>query len=155
MARDEYLELVCRGGYPEIVNLEPNRRRRWFRSYVETVTQRDVASLVDVRRVAALPLLLRWTAGLTSSHANLSDAARRLEVSRPVISAYFEWLQTVFLVHELPAWTRNLPARPMRRPKVHLTDSGLAASLVGVDADALNPPAAPIDRAAAGDLRGE
>ena len=143
MARDEYLELICRGGYPEIVNLAPSRRRRWFRSYVETVTQRDIASLVDMRRVAALPLLLRWTAGLTSSHVNLSDAARRLEVSRPVITAYFEWLQTVFLVHELPGWTRNLPARPMRRPKFHLTDSGLAASLLGVDADALSPSTAP------------
>lgn len=143
LAREEYLELVCRGGYPEVVNLTPSRRRRWFRSYVETVVQRDIASLADIRRVAALPQLLRWTAGVTSSLVNLSDAARRLEVSRPVIGAYFEWLQTVFLVHEIPAWTRNLPSRPMRRPKFHLTDSGLAASLVGVDADALTPPTAP------------
>lgn len=143
MARGEYLEHICRGGYPEIVNLASSRRWRWFRSYIETVTQRDIASLVDIRRVTALPQLLRWTAGLTSSDVNLSDAARKLGVSRPVITSYFEWLQTVFLVHELPAWSRNLPARPMRRSKFHLTDSGLAASLLRVDADALNPPTAP------------
>ena len=142
MARSEYLELVCRGGYPEVVNLVPNRRRSWFRSYIETVTQRDIATLADIRKVAALPALLRWTAGLTSSQVNLSDAARRLEVSRPVVTSYFEWLQTVFLVHELPAWSRNLTSRPMRRPKFHLTDSGLAASLLRVDPDALVPPTA-------------
>ena len=62
MARSEYLELVCRGGYPEVVGLAPNRRRSWFRSYIETVTQRDIASLVDIRKAAALPALLRWTA---------------------------------------------------------------------------------------------
>ena len=60
-----------------------------------------------------------------------------------MVSSYFEWLQTVFLVHELPAWSRNLPSRPMRRPKFHITDSGLAASLLGLDADALMPPTAP------------
>ena len=143
VARDEYLELTCRGGYPEVMNFVPSRRRRWFRSYVETVTQRDIASLVDIRRTAALPPLLRWTAGLTSSEVNLSDAARKLGVSRPVITSYFEWLQTVFLIHELPAWSRSLPSRPMRRSKFHLTDSGLAASLLRVDADALIPPTAP------------
>lgn len=143
MSRSEYLELVCRGGYPEAVKLAPNRRRRWFRNYIETVTERDIASLIDIRKATALPALLRWTAGLTSSHVNLSDAARRLEVSRPVVTSYFEWLQTVFLVHELPAWSRNLPSRPMRRPKFHITDSGLAASLLRLDADALVSPAAP------------
>ncbi len=59
MTRSEYLELVCRGGYPEIVHLTPNRRRSWFRSYIETVTQRDIASLVDIRKTTALLALMR------------------------------------------------------------------------------------------------
>ena len=101
-SRGEYLTLLCRGGYPEVVGLAPDRRRRWFGGYVETVTQRDIAALADVRRIAALPALLRWTAGLTSGHVNLSDAARRLQTSRAVVTSYFEWLQTVFLIHELP-----------------------------------------------------
>ena len=142
-SRDEYLALLCRGGYPEVVELAADRRRRWFRGYVETVTQRDIAALADIRRTAALPALLRWTAGLTAGTVNLLEAARRLQTSRAVTTSYFEWLQTVFLVHELPAWSRNLPARPVRRSKFHVSDTGLAASLLGVDAGALAPPAAP------------
>ncbi len=142
-SRDGYLALLCRGGYPEVVGLAADRRRRWFRGYVETVTQRDIAALADVRRTAALPALLRWTAGLTAGAVNLSEAARRLQTSRAVATSYFEWLQTVFLIHELPAWSRNLPARPVRRSKFHLSDTGLAASLLGVDAGALAPPTAP------------
>ncbi|MCY3851923.1 MAG: ATP-binding protein [Acidimicrobiaceae bacterium] len=148
ITRDEYLALLCRGGYPEVIGLDSSARRRWFRSYIETVVQRDIAALADIRRTAALPSLLQWTAGLTSSHVNLSDAARKLQVSRPVIASYFEWLQNVFLVHELSAWTRNLAPRPARRPKFHLTDSGLAASLLRVDPEALTTPTA----AAAGPL---
>ena len=141
--RDEYLSLLCRGGYPEVVGLLADRRRRWFRGYVETVTQRDIAALADIRKTATLPSLLRWTAGLTAGQVNLADAARRLQTSRSVITSYFEWLQTVFLVHELPAWSPSLPSRPVRRSKYHLTDSGLAAGLLRVTPDALAPPGAP------------
>ncbi len=138
--RDQYLALLCRGGYPEAVDLDPGRRRRWFNSYVETVTERDIAALADIRKTAALPPLLRWTAGITSGHVNMSAAARRLQTSRSAVTSYFDWLQTVFLVHELPAWSRSLPSRPARRSKYHVTDSGLAAGLLRIDRGALGSP---------------
>ena len=40
-------------------------------------------------------------------------------------------------------WTRRLTAGTARRPKFHITDSGLAASLLGVNAEALASPTAP------------
>ena len=141
--RADYLARVCRGGYPEAVSLDPGRRRRWFQGYVETVVQRDIAALADIRKAAALPPLLRWTAALTGRQVNLSDASRRSGVSRPTVAAYFEWLQTVFLVHELPAWSRGLAPGAARRPKFYLTDSGLAAALLDTDSESLISPTAP------------
>ena len=142
-SRANYFNLACRGGYPEVVRLDPSQRRQWFESYVDTVVQRDIVALADIRKAASLPRLLQWAAACTGSQINQSDAAKDLEVSRPVIASYLEWLQTVFLLHELPAWSRNLSSRTTHRPKVHLTDSGLAASLIGVDSDALASPTAP------------
>lgn len=141
--RADYFARACRGGYPEVVGLSPSQRQRWFASYVETVVQRDIAALADIRKTASLPRLLQWAAAHTSGEINQSDAARDLEVSRPVIASYLEWLRTVFLLHELPAWSRNLSSRTTHRPKIHVTDSGLAASLIGVDPDALASPTAP------------
>ncbi len=141
--RASYLERACRGGYPEVVSLDGSPRHRWFQGYIETVIQRDIAELTDIRKASAIAPLLRWTAGLTSSTVNFSDASRQLGISRPAIANYFEWLQTVFLVHELPAWSRSLTASTARRPKFHITDSGLAASLLGVGAEALASPTAP------------
>ena len=140
--RADYLARVCRGGYPEAVSLDPGRRRRWFQGYVETVVQRDIAALADIRKAYALAPLLRWTAALTGRQVNLSDASRRLGISRPTIAGYFEWLQTVFLVHELPPWSRGLAPGAGRRPKFYLTDSGLAAALLDTDADSLISPTA-------------
>lgn len=40
----------------------------------------------------------------------------------------------MFLVHRVPAWSRNLSQRLVKAPKVHLVDSGLACHLLGADA---------------------
>ncbi len=143
LSRNDYLALVCQGGYPEAINLTTRQKRRWYQSYINTVTQRDIAELADIRKTAAIAPLLKWSAGLTSSQINFSAAARKLHISRPAISKYFEWLQTVFLVQELPAWSRGITANAAMRSKYHISDSGLAASLIGVDADGLASPTEP------------
>lgn len=141
--RNDYLEALCRGGYPEAQALEPTYRDDWYRDYVETVTQRDIVALADVRKTSALPRLLRWAAATTSGELNVATAARDLGVDRRTITTYLEWLQAVFLVHELPGWARSPLARAVRRPKLQVVDSGLAASLLNVDPAALASPTAP------------
>lgn len=141
-ARDDYLEMICAGGYPEALRLGPRARHRWFDDYVETVIGRDIAALGDIRRGDLLSKLLRLAAANTAGEVNVSDWARRLGADRATVESYLGWLRTVFLIHDLSAWTRNRSARVIRRAKLHLADSGLAAALCAVDAAALRPPAA-------------
>jgi len=138
-SRSDYLKLVCAGGYPEPLQMIESARPGWFESYIETVTQRDIAGLADIRRVAALPRLLRWAAGQTSAELNMARSARTLGISRPTITSYLEWLEAVFLIHQVPSWSRNLSGRSVRRPKIHVGDTGLAANLMGIEAAALEP----------------
>ena len=142
LTRPDYLEMVCAGGYPEAVGLNPPARRMWFESYAETVMSRDVAALADVRRAGALRAVLQLAAARTAGELNIADWCRRLAIDRGTLEAYLGWLRMVFLVHELPAWTRNLTARVVKRPKLHLADTGLAAALINVDPDALRPATA-------------
>ena len=141
--KSDYLARACRGGYPEVIKADRGQRQGWFADYVETVVQRDIVELADIRRAASLPLLLRWAAALTSNQINVSDAARDLGISHSTVVSYLDWLQTVFLMHELPAWSRSLWPKAGRRPKFHLADTGLAASLLGVSPESLSSPTAP------------
>ena len=140
--RDDYLDMVCAGGYPEALRLGPRARARWFDSYVETVVGRDIVALGDIRRAALLPRLLRLAAASTATEVNIADWAQRLGADRATVDSYLGWLRTVFLVHELAPWTRNRAARVIRRTKLHLADSGLGAALMGLDVQALRPPTA-------------
>ena len=140
--RDDYLEMACRGGYPEPFEMTGRARLSWFDSYVSTVLSRDVADLADIRRIAVLPRLIKLAAASTSCEVNLSDWARRLGINRTTVEAYLNWMRIVFLVHELPSWSRNRPKRAVKRPKLHMADTGLAAALLGFNANALRHPTA-------------
>lgn len=139
-ARADYMELVCRGGYPEILSIPADQRQDWFESYAETVSQRDLAALADVRKTGALPRLLRLVASSTAQELNVSELSRRLGLHRITVQSYLDWLHAVFLAEPLPAWSRNLANREIKRPKLHLADTGLAAALLGISPDSLAPP---------------
>jgi len=142
--RGDYLEMVCAGGYPEAVRRGPGARAAWFADYVETVIGRDIVALGDVRRAELLTRLLRLAAANTAGEVNLSDWAQRLGADRATVDSYLGWLRTVFLIFDIPPWTRNRAARVIRRPKLHVADSGLAAALIGVEPAALTPPTATV-----------
>ena len=48
---------------------------------------------------------------------------------------YLAILERLFLVRRLPAWHRNEAKRLIKTPKIHMLDSGLAATLAGLEAD--------------------
>ena len=140
LQRHEYMELVCRGGYPEPVRFAPRMRTGWFESYAETVIQRDIIALSSLRRHDVLPRLLRLLSARTGTELNLSSLASTFEVSSHTIQSYMEWMETVFLVLRLPVWSRNLSSRTIRRPKNHICDTGLAAGLLGLSVKSLTAP---------------
>lgn len=139
-SRRECLELLCRGGYPDVISLGHRERRGWFNTYVETVVQRDLKTLAKIRKAHAVPSLLNWASAVSGTHANTNEAAGQLGMNRGTMISYLEWLRRVFLLHEAPAWQRNLAAREMRRPKLFMADTGLAAAQLRLTPEKLDLP---------------
>ena len=145
IGRSDYLEMVCQGGFPGAIALgrRLDARAAWFEDYAATVVGRDLGLLAAIRDEASMGRLLAWAAASTAAEINVAATARRLGISRPTLSRYLEWLRAVFLIDQIPAWSRNALGRAIRRPKLHLGDSGIAAALAGTSAQALAEPASP------------
>lgn len=134
----ELAERIVAGGYPAaLARSTPRRRSAWYRDYIETLVQRDVRHLARISALDALPRLLTLAAGQTARLLNVSDLASPFQVSRPTIRDYLTLLGNVFLVDELPPWHTNRLSRLIKTPKLHLGDSGVACSLLGVTAETL------------------
>lgn len=126
------------GGYPAaLARTSPRRRAAWYRGYTEAMVQRDVRDLARIASLDALPRLLALAAGQTGRLLNVSDLAAPFQLSRPTIRDYVTLLERIFLLEELPPWHVNRLSRLVKTPKLHIGDTGVAASLLGLDAAAL------------------
>jgi len=137
-SRADYIPLVTRGGYPEAVRRERvSARRRWHLDYAARVADRDLADLVRLRRPAILRKVLAASAARTAQVLNVTDLAEDLGANRHTVGSYLELLERVFLIDQLPAFSRNLTSRIARHPKLHICDTGLGAALGNLDATTL------------------
>ena len=134
----QLVEKIVAGGYPAALERPTARRSaNWYRDYVEALVQRDARDMTRVRSLDVLPRLLRAAAAQTAQLFNLSSLAAPFELSRPSIGDYVTLLERLFLLERLPAWHGNRLKRLVKSPKLHITDTGLAAALLGADAKAL------------------
>lgn len=129
-------ERVVGGGYPEMLARPSARRRsRWIQSYLEMILERDAQDLAGrARQLDELPRLLALTATRMSSLVDLAGLGAAMEMKRDSVSRYLRLLELMYLVQRVPAWRRNLGQRLIKAAKLRLPDSGLAAQLVGYDA---------------------
>lgn len=131
VSRSEVLDRAGAGGYLPALARTGRRRTAWFDSYVAGVIDREVRALIDATYLRELPRLLRLCAARTSGELNIADVARDLGHSRSTTDSYLAHLEAVFLIQTVPAWSTNLSARVVHRPKLTIADTGLAARLLG------------------------
>ena len=128
-------ERLTAGGYPEPLTRSPVRARQWRRQYLRTIIERDVQDVARVRDSHELARLLELLAVRSAQLFNASNLANSLGLHRDTVEHYVSVLERLFLVRRLPAWHRNTGKRLIKSPKLHLVDSGLAATLAGLSAE--------------------
>ncbi len=133
----DYLESICRGGFPLAVTRNAAARRRWFKEYVTDTVLRDALDHANIRKPDEMLKLLRLLAARSAQVVKHGALETDLRLDRHTAAAYRQVLEALCLTEELPAWKTNRSQRVIKAPKVHLTDTGLAAALLELDADAL------------------
>lgn len=127
-------ERLVTGGYPEPLTRTPGRARQWHRQYLRSIIERDVQDVARVRDARELARLLELLAQRNAELLNICNLANSLGLHRATVEHYIAVLERLFLVRRLPAWHRNPAKRLVKTPKIHLLDSGLAATLADLTA---------------------
>ncbi len=142
--RPRYIERVVRGGFPEAVARQTNRRERFLDSYVADIVNRDVIQLSEIERGAEMRALTGLVAARSGQLLVPGALANQLGLAQPTVKRYLSLLEEVFLIKRIPAWSRNLSTRSVGTAKVAMVDSGVAANLLDLDADSLRQPTSPL-----------
>lgn len=144
LGRLDYFERLTIGGYPEVHRLTTRQRDHWFSAYAETLVERDVAELAEVRDGHGLRSFVRLAAAQTAQELVIKSLADGVGIQARTATRWLAWLEAIFLVHLLPAWSPNSTRRVIHRPKAYLVDTGLCAHLLGKSGPALADPTDPV-----------
>ena len=70
----------------------------------------------------------------------MSGLASELGIAQTTFRRYVPLFETTYIHHTIPAWSGNVSAKVVKRPKLHFVDSGAASTLLGTNALALSRP---------------
>lgn len=130
LRRKDYVARMMRGGFPEAVRRETQRRReRFFESYLSDMISRDVYQVADIQRAGDLRRLIALLAAQTGGLMNVARLANDLSITAPTVRSYVELLETIYLLRLVPAWSSGSTTRAVGAPKVIFVDAGLANSV--------------------------
>jgi predicted AAA+ superfamily ATPase len=134
----DLIETLTRGGYPIAVLLQSSRERcQWFSDLIDTVASKDIRDLAQIVDGYRAIKLLNLMAARVGQLVNLSEISRSLREPLSTVQRDWATLQAIYLLEELPAWSRNLSKRLLKSPKAYLNDTGLACFCLGADQDRL------------------
>lgn len=132
-ARAQAIDLIVRGGFPEIRTLDDADRMARYASYLDSIVERDVAPLADVRKPDMLRRLIDQLAARTAEELNVASLSKALGVRKETVNDYIDILTRLGVVHRLGAWTSSGARREIKAPKLHFLDTGCATALRGED----------------------
>lgn len=140
------IEMACRGGWPEAIDLDAASAQLLAREYLNTAFAASIPALgLDpdlARRVVAS--VARNLGQSTTYKTIIRDMFGAEEdpvsvISSDTVRIYLEALKDMFLIEEVPGWAP--PARDKKRfntkPKRYLADPSLACAVLGMSPAAL------------------
>ncbi len=124
---------IITGSMPALVteSTDPDVRRQYYSSYVQTYLERDVSALDGVRNLRGFELFFRLLAGRAGQLVNFADIARDVGVSAMTIREWLTILERSFHVITISPFYRSFSKRLVKTSKVYFLDSGLHAWLTG------------------------
>jgi len=135
LTRKDLLAMAFTGGFPEAVHMPIKQRKSWYTDYLESIIVYDLKDFAKVKKVAILRQLVAALAAWSGKWLDFSELAKGFGVSIETIQNYIELLKMLYLVDEVPSWTRTDYERVKKKGKFFMTDTGLMTALLDWDLD--------------------
>jgi uncharacterized protein len=130
--KENYLQAIFTGGYPEIIAKKINPVD-WYGNYISTYIERDVRLLKNISNLSLFLKFIRLCAGRTGSLLNLNSLANDCGVDQKTATHWLGVLQASFVIYLLKPYHTNYNKRLIKSPKLYFIDTGLACSLSGIE----------------------
>jgi len=123
--------VAAAGGLPRALAAPAEDRLQLLDDFLRTFAQRDIRDVLAADDPERLDRFVRLTASWTACELSASSLGRDLGLSVTTVRRWLEALERSYLVHRVPAWSRNAAQRVIHAPKLFFVDAALALAAVG------------------------
>lgn len=121
---------IWRGSMPELAD-DTIEWEAFYRSYIRTYIDRDVADLIDVKNLVKFNNFMQSIASRVGELFNADSLARDVGVTSKTISQWTSILESSGVIKLLQPYEKNVSNRAVKTPKIYFMDTGLVCHLVG------------------------
>ena len=126
--RDVYSR-IWEGGMPDMLDMDPEQRREYWNSYIESYLMRDAVDDNGIHDTEGFRKLLRACAAFSGQLINYNDLGSAAGVSGVTAREWVKVLQTMGILFLLEPYFSNELKRMVKTPKLYFCDTGLCAYL--------------------------
>ena len=123
-------QYIWRGSMPELAD-DTIEWESFYRSYMRTYIDRDVADLIDAKNLVKFNNFMQCIAARVGELFNADSIARDVGVTSKTISQWTSILESSGIIKLLQPYEKNVSNRAIKTPKVYFMDTGLVCYLVG------------------------
>ena len=141
LAREDIAYLICRGGWPESLEMDKEIALDKAFDYVDDIADRDMSRVDKINRSPErVRRLMRSYARNQASQATFETIAEDMRANEPkaldtdTIASYIAALRKLFVVEESEAWNPNLRSKTAIRTSNtrYFTDPSIASASLGL-----------------------
>ena len=126
-------ESIMRGGYPEVLRLDTELKRRlWFSSYISTYIERDARELGEIREINNFFKFFNVIAPRTATLLNKSKIAKVAALKDTMVDNFLTILSQLYQVELLRPYSENIGKQFVKSPKLHMIDTGIACHMLRI-----------------------
>ena len=132
--------LVCRGGWPDILELDESIALEAAADYLDGVVNSDISRVDNVNRdpERARRIMRSYARnqGTQIAYTEIAKdiSANELNFTDETVASYVKALKKIFVIEDMPAWNPNLRSRTSVRATDtrYFSDSAIAAAALGI-----------------------
>ncbi len=111
-------KLFSRGGFPEplLISKSADSAERWREQYIFSLLREDIPDFKSFQNYKKLETLLHLIRGSVGSPISFNSLSQALKVDHKTISKYISVLEDLFIVFQIPAFSKNI-SRSLSKPK--------------------------------------
>jgi uncharacterized protein len=129
---EQIVQILVRGGFPELWQDKTIDQIKFFESYLATYLERDLRQLINVVNLRDFERFIRACAARSGQLLDKASLARDVGISSTTCNDWISVLQASNQIALLEPWFGNFSKRLIKSPKLYMCDTGMLCFLLNL-----------------------